>query len=73
MTVFGTIFATGTIQFLPVVIHGVIIGCDVLLQGASTSVDDEGNLAYYAPMPGVDYPDALKETTATTGSWREIQ
>ena len=71
--VYGTIYTSGKIELNPIQVHGVLIGKEVKLKGASTLISDDGNLAYYAFMPGFWYPPEMKTTVTTTGSWREIQ
>lgn len=75
--VFGNIVAEGNIgseqhPWNPNEVHGVIIGQDVFLKAAATTVTDDDNPAYYGLMPGFTYPDELKTTVAISGSWKEI-
>jgi hypothetical protein len=52
----------------------VLIGNRVETQGGQgTLFTDDGTMAYYAFMPGFDYPDELLTTTGVAGTWREIE
>ena len=70
--IFGGIYSSGTVDLNPIKLHGVLIGEHVEIQGgAGTLYTDDGNPMYYAPMPGVTYPNALVTTRLVGGSWRE--
>ena len=77
-TVFGTIYAVGTIDFNPIDVHGMLIGNQIKIQGSSTYTDDHTTdpnnyLKYYALIPGLTYTPDLIGTATKTGTWREIQ
>lgn len=74
VTVYGTIYSVGTIDLRPISVHGVLIGDSINLQGSGYFTDD-GNSAYYALMPGFDYPNELKTMIPVPGpdSWQEIE
>lgn len=63
--------------FIPVTVHGVVIGNQVKIQGSSTYTDDHSTdsnyLKYYALMPGFTYPPELKTAVTVSGGWREIR
>ena len=74
--IFGTVYSSGTVDLNPITVHGVIIGDPVEIQGGENSFyTDDGNIAYYALMPGFEYPEELKTTVTVPGenSWRELQ
>ena len=74
VTVFGNVYAAGTIELQPITIHGLLVGANVNLQGSSTIITDDGNLAYYELMPGFTYPPELLTTVFAPGrTWRELQ
>ncbi len=74
VTVYGTIYSEGVIDLRPISVHGVLIGDSITLQGSGYFTDD-GNPAYYALMPGFDYPNELKTMIPVPGpdSWQEIE
>ena len=75
-TIFGTVYAGGTVDFNPVDKYGVVIGNQVKIQGSSKYVDDSNDptyLKYYALMPGFTYPPELVITVTQAGSWKEKQ
>lgn len=56
----------------PINFHGLIYGGDIFLK-SGTTVNDDGNLAYYGLMPGFTYDDASTTAGIARGSWRERQ
>lgn len=76
-TVYGAIYAEGTLNLNPIDVHGVLIGTTVEIQGSSTFTDDHETdtnyLKYYALMPGFDYSSELKTNAVIPGSWKELQ
>ena len=78
VTVFGTIFAVGTVDANPVDFHGVLIGNPTVeIQGSSDYTDDHNTdpnyLKYYGFMPGFFYDPSLITTAPISGSWKEIE
>lgn len=74
VTIYGTIYAEGEIDLQPISVHGVLIGQSITLQGSGYFTDD-GNLDFYALMPGFDYPNELKTMIPVPGpdAWQEIE
>ncbi|MBI4436647.1 MAG: hypothetical protein HY590_04465 [Candidatus Omnitrophica bacterium] len=77
-TIFGTVFAVGSIDANPVDFHGVLIGDPTVeIQGVSHYTDDHdidpNYLKYYAFMPGFTYGPELITTTQISGTWREVE
>lgn len=79
VTIDGNIFALGSIgdeqhPWNPNQITGSIIGGDVYLKAASTTVSDNNDEHYYDPMPGFTYPPELLGNQVTgLNSWRELE
>lgn len=72
VNVFGNIYSEGTVDFNSGDFHGMIIGQDVEVQGGQGALyTDDGDLSYYAVMPGFAYSDDLKATIGMPNTWRE--
>ncbi|OGX45390.1 MAG: hypothetical protein A3I71_04575 [Omnitrophica WOR_2 bacterium RIFCSPLOWO2_02_FULL_63_16] len=69
----GNVFSSSDIDMNPVQVNGLLIAEEVLLQGNSTAISDEGNLDYYRFMPGFHYENGSKTTVVMPGSWQEIE
>lgn len=77
--IYGSIFAVGSIgseqhPWNPNQVEGIIIGSDVYLKAAATTVTDANNPEYYTFMEGFIYPDELKTNHVTSAnSWSELE
>ena len=72
--IWGGIYATGKINLNPITVHGVLVGNPIEIQGsAGTTFTDEGMPPHYATMPGITYPDEIKNTLVILQSWKEVQ
>jgi hypothetical protein len=71
--IFGDIYASGVIDFRPLEIHGMLVGTDIILQSAATTVTDDGNEAYYGLFEGFTYPKDWLGNEGVANGWREIQ
>jgi hypothetical protein len=72
VNIYGNVYSEGQVDFNAGDFHGLIIGQDVEVQGGQgTLYTDDGDLSYYAVMPGFAYADDLKTTIGMPNTWRE--
>ncbi len=73
-TIYGNIYAGGTINFNPIDVHGALIGNTIEIQGSGSTYTDDNNPAYYDPMPGFYYPpELLSNESIGSDTWSEIE